>query len=151
MVDSVTLMVELHVANSSSDLQLTQISYKLDGSVNASMEGLEKVSVFDHPGGSSWIIMANTTLTHLSYDNHTVTVFAKTSSNDILSFSMSFKIEINPSPTLTASPTPKEIGSGFSKFLLAVCLTACVAVASVILAFIFFKKRNHSGYNLLLC
>lgn len=113
-VDSVPLIVHLNVANWSNDLQSTQIKYSIDGTANVSFSGLKKFQVYEHPAGSSWVIEANTTLTNLSEGNHSITVYAKTATNDNLSESITFTVNTNdsPNPTTTPlstpSPTPKQ-------------------------------------------
>jgi hypothetical protein len=102
---SVPLNVELHLANSSDALELTVISYSVDGAANVSVTNLEQSSVWEHPAGPSLVIVGKADLTGLSEGNHTVVVYGKTPENVVLSDAVSFSVKVLPS---TQTPIPNE-------------------------------------------
>ena len=136
---SVPLNVELHLANSSDALELTVISYSVDGAANVSVTNLEQSSVWEHPAGSSLVIVGKADLTGLSEGNHTVVVYGKTPENVVLSEAVSFGVKVLPS---TQTPMPHEVPQ-LTEQQVTLGIAVTVAVVCVVLGLlVYFIKRK---------
>jgi hypothetical protein len=105
----VPLNFHLNVRNSSNALELTKISYSVDGAENVSLTNLEQGLRWHVDGQPYLIIYGETVLSGLSEGNHTVVVYAKTPEDAVFSDSVSFGVKTPPStptPEPTSTPTP---------------------------------------------
>jgi hypothetical protein len=133
----VPLNVELDIVNSSDALESTVISYSVDGADNVSFTNLEQHSVFNHPDGSSLVIVGETIVRGLSVGNHTVIAYAKTPEGDVVfSEAVSFGVKAPPS-TLTPEPD-LSIDPNFSLYTGLALLIVVVVVA----VFLLVRKHN---------
>jgi len=134
----VPLNVELHLANSSDALELTVISYSVDGAANVSLVNLEQSSVWEHPAGPSLIIIGKADLTGLSEGNHTVVVFVKTPENVVLSDAVSFNVKASTSPTPLPSEEPQLADQ---QAILGLAFTVAVVGAGLVLLVYLMKRK----------
>ena len=135
----VPLNVELDIVNSSDALESTVISYSVDGADNVSFTNLEQHSVFNHPDGSSLVIVGVTIVRGLSVGNHTVVAYAKTPEGDVVfSEAVSFGVKALPS-----TPTPEPPPSVDPNFSLYTGTASLIIILCVFAVFLFVRKHKH--------
>ena len=138
----VPLNVELNIVNSSDALESTVISYSVDGADNVSLANLEQHSVYNHPDGSSLVIVGETVVKGLSEGNHTVVAYAKPPEGDVVfSEAVSFGVKAPPS-TITPEPTSPEATLISDQNFIYVGI-ALLIIVSVVFAGFLLHRRKH--------
>jgi len=135
----VPLIVELDIVNSSDALESAVISYIVDGADNVSLANLEQHSVYNHPDGSSLVIVGEAVVRGLSEGNHTVVAYAKTPGGDVVfSEAVSFGVKA-PSST----PTPEPNFSIDPNFSLYTGIALLIIILCLFAVFLLMRKHKH--------
>jgi hypothetical protein len=114
------------------------MKYSLDGNENISITQIEEVLAWDIVGSIGYMIIATTTLSELTNGNHSLTVYAQKTSNEVSSDSVDFTIDIeDPTPTPTPSYPQTTLPS-----TLEIVLIVILVVVTLGLALNIIKKRR---------
>jgi hypothetical protein len=124
-------------------LELTVISYSFDGADNVSLANLEQHSVYNHPDGSSLVIVGETVVRELSEGNHTAVAYAETPEGDVVfSETVSFGVKAPP-PTPTPEPaSPETTLISDPIFIFYTGLALLIIVAGVFAVFLGYRRKH---------